>query len=236
MSQVAVLVDGEFFIRRVRAMFSNMPNVTPEFVTQKLRHSAKWHSNHLNLDTYRIFFYDCAPFDKKYFNPISRQTIDLKKTDLYKFRSELHQQLRQQRKVALRLGELRDDMKNRWIIKPEVCTELFAGRKKFDEIAADDIKLNLRQKEVDMKIGVDIASLTLKKQVSAIVLISGDGDFVPAAKLARREGIDFILDPMRVPVSPGLFEHIDGLHCAFKTNRNSVVKRLPIAPEAGTAK
>ena len=40
---------------------------------------------------------------------------------------------------------------------------------------------------------------------------SGDSDFVPAAKLARREGIDFILDPMWNPISSDLFEHIDGL-------------------------
>ena len=48
-------------------------------------------------------------------------------------------------------------------------------------------------------------------QVDQIVLISGDSDFVSAAKLARREGIDFILDPLGAPVKPDLFEHIDGL-------------------------
>ena len=36
----------------------------------------------------------------------------------------------------------------------------------------------------------------LQKQVEQIILISGDSDFVSAAKLARREGIDFILDPL----------------------------------------
>ncbi|WP_255251341.1 NYN domain-containing protein [Pseudomonas indica] len=46
-----------------------------------------------------------------------------------------------------------------------------------------------------MRIGVDVASLSFKKQVDQIVLIAGDADFVPAAKMARREGIDFILDP-----------------------------------------
>ena len=61
-----------------------------------------------------------------------------------------------------------------------------------------------------MKIGVDIASISFKKQVDQIVLISGDSDFVPAAKLARREGIDFILDPMGAAIKPDLFEHIDG--------------------------
>ena len=47
-----------------------------------------------------------------------------------------------------------------------------------------------------MRIGLDIASLAYEKQVNQLVLISGDSDFVPAAKLARREGIDFVLDPM----------------------------------------
>jgi len=41
-----------------------------------------------------------------------------------------------------------------------------------------------------MRIGLDIASLAYKRQVNQVVLISGDSDFVPAAKLARREGID----------------------------------------------
>ena len=47
--------------------------------------------------------------------------------------------------------------------------------------------------------------------MDCIVLFSGDSDFVPAAKLARRERIDFILDPMMANVEPQLFEHIDGL-------------------------
>ena len=42
------------------------------------------------------------------------------------------------------------------------------------------------------------------------MLISGDSDFVPAAKLACREGIDFILDPLFNPIKPDLFEHIYG--------------------------
>ena len=54
----------------------------------------------------------------------------------------------------------------------------------------------MKQKGVDMRIGVDIASLAYKKQVNQIILIAGDSDFVPAAKLARREGIDFVLDPL----------------------------------------
>lgn len=47
--------------------------------------------------------------------------------------------------------------------------------------------------------------------INQLVLISGDSDFVPAAKLARREGIDFVLDPMWSTIRPDFHEHIDGL-------------------------
>ena len=46
-----------------------------------------------------------------------------------------------------------------------------------------------------------------------------DADFVPAAKLARREGVQFILDPLWQNVSPDLFEHIDGLRSGFPRPR-----------------
>ncbi len=62
-----------------------------------------------------------------------------------------------------------------------------------------------------MKIGIDIASLAYKKLVDQIILVSGDSDFVPAAKLARREGIDFILAPMEATIKDELYEHVDGI-------------------------
>lgn len=80
-----------------------------------------------------------------------------------------------------------------------------------EDLTDEDVYLEIHQKGIDMKIGVDIASLALKRLVDTIVLFSGDSDFVPAAKLARREGIDFILDPMFANVDPSLNEHIDGM-------------------------
>ena len=70
-----------------------------------------------------------------------------------------------------------------------------------------------------MRIGLDISSLTFKKQVNKIVLIAGDADFVPAAKLARREGIDFVLDPMWLRIPNELNEHIDGLRSVCQKPR-----------------
>ncbi len=91
----------------------------------------------------------------------------------------------------------------------------------------EDFGIDVDQKGVDMKIGLDISSLAYKKQVDQIVLISGDSDFVSAAKLARREGIDFILDPLWANIKPDLFEHIDGLHTCCSNPAASF--KIPLA-------
>lgn len=62
--------------------------------------------------------------------------------------------------------------------------ELLSGKITIGNIINDYIYY-AKQKGIDMKIGIDIATLTLKKLVQKIVLI----DFVPATKLARIEGI-----------------------------------------------
>lgn len=135
------------------------------------------------------------------------------------FRTTLHNELRKKRKVALRLGYLKSHKE--WIIKPHITKDLLNGKLKISDLNENDITYNLKQKSVDIKIGIDIASLALKKQVKTIILIAGDGDFVPAAKLARREGIDFILDPMWNHIDESLHEHIDGLKSVFfKPNFN----------------
>ena len=77
-------------------------------------------------------------------------------------------------------------------------------------VGAQDIVPKVRQKGVDMRIGLDIASLALKRLVSTIVLVTGDSDFVPAMKLARREGLRVLLDPLGSSrVRPELKVHAD---------------------------
>lgn len=216
----AILVDGAFFIKRFRSL-------EPENAYNAQRAAEcmhRWALAHLSpppakressrprqpkRELYRIFFYDCPPLEKKLHNPISKRSVDFAKSDEARFRLELHKALHSKRKVALRLGHLSAD--TRWTIKPEKIEQLLKGRMLFSELTADDVKVETRQKGVDMRIGVDVASLAFKRQVDQIVLIAGDADFVPAAKLARREGIDFILDPMHRSIPDSLNEHIDGL-------------------------
>lgn len=114
----------------------------------------------------------------------------------------------------MRLGQLKDF--KTWSLRAEMTKEIIEEKIKVSELTENDIVYNLKQNGIDMKIGVDIATLAFKKLVDKIVLISGDSDFVPASKLARREGIDFILDPMWNPIDDSLFEHIDGLKSTCK--------------------
>jgi len=206
--KIAILIDGGFFIKRFNTLYNKDRHLSGAQVADIMYAMALKHVGKRNI-LYRIFYYDCMPLCKKAHNPISKRAVDFSKTPEYKFRTELMEALKQKRKVALRVGTLKDN--GNWEIRPSATKELLKGVKAITDLTEDDVFLSVRQKGVDMKIGVDIASLALKKFANQIVLFSGDSDFVPAAKLARREGIDFILDPMMANVEPLLFEHIDGL-------------------------
>ena len=187
-----------------------------DLCTMCIKHLAQ--ANKEVFDLYRIFYYDCLPYDKKQHNPVTGKSIDFSKTDTYNFQIAFLEELRKKRKVALRLGVLED--RNKWVIRPDKTKELLNGNITVKDLTENDVQFDFIQKMVDMKIGLDIASITLKKQVDQIILIAGDSDFVPAAKLARREGIDFLLDPMWNPIKPHLFEHIDGLRSTLKSKEN----------------
>ena len=159
------------------------------------------------------------PYEGKAHTPIGKVPIDYSKTDQAIFRHELFGILRGQRNLALRLGEVRADRSQPWTLKPQAQKDLLNNRRTVADLTDDDFVSVLRQKGVDMRIGLDIASITLKRQAGIIVLVAGDADFVPAAKLARREGVQFILDPLWQSVSPDLSEHMDGLTSGFSKPR-----------------
>lgn len=210
MIRVAILVDGGFYRKRANHLFGIK---TAEKRAEELYDYCKHHLNQgRNTDTYlyRIFYYDCPPCDKNLFHPFLNRNVNLKKTDLYTWMNTFLNELKSKRKFAIRLGRL-SDTETRYSLKPDVVKALFTGKKTIDEITERDFVLDIKQKTIDMKLGTDIASMALKKQVDQIILIAGDSDFVPAAKLARREGVDFILDPMGNTISDDLNEHIDGI-------------------------
>jgi uncharacterized LabA/DUF88 family protein len=217
-SRVAILIDGGYFLKRLPAIRPAPPGDGVEHIVKCLDRLVNGHLDKLN-ETYahpvawsllhRVMYYDAKHYSDNATKPISRKNVNFAISDLAKQREKLFDALRRKRKFALRLGHVYRE--SDWSLNADALKALLKGERQVSELTDDDFFLALRQKGVDMRIGVDISSLAYKKQVDKIVLVAGDADFVPAAKLARREGIEFILDPMWRNVSPDLFEHIDGL-------------------------
>ena len=68
---------------------------------------------------------------------------------------------------------------------------------------------DLVQKGVDIRIGLDIAWISLKRTYDVLVLVTGDSDFIPAMKFARREGLKVYVEPMGHGIRRELRAHAD---------------------------
>lgn len=221
MSKTAILIDGGFYRKRAKHLWGDK---TAEDRAKELEAYSKAHLYHQqkrepSRQLYRIFYYDCAPIGRKsVYHPLTQKNVDLDKSDTYTWTTIFLAELKRRRKFALRLGELSEQMY--YNLRPEVTKKLVLGKIQVKDLTENDFVFIAQQKGVDMRIGIDIASMTYKKQVDQIILIAGDSDFVPAAKMARREGIDFILDPMWADIRPHLFEHIDGLSSMWGKNQS----------------
>lgn len=213
MNTTAVFVDLAFVLKRLNHTHTD----SAEDIGSKIYQMCIKHLSHekgTRDRLYRIFIYDCEPLDKKLHYPVSHKAMDLSKTSTYLFRKALHSYLIRQRKVALRMGRISDNAE--WTLTSKKMQEIIKNPTSPLNLTDEDFKYETHQKGVDMKMGIDITSTVLKKQVDRIVLITGDADFVSAAKLARREGVDVILDPMWSNIPNDLFVHIDGLYSATK--------------------
>lgn len=230
--RTAILVDGGFYRKRAYQLFGDK---SPEDRAKELEDYCKLHLHNLDAETYlyRIFYYDCPASDKIVFHPLTKTPIDLKKSPLYKWSTEFLQNLKQKRKFAVRLGRLSDN-DVQYSLFPEKMRELLDGSINISDLTEANFELIMKQKSVDMKLGLDISTMALKKQVDQIILIAGDSDFVPAAKLARREGVDFILDAMGAHINDDLMEHIDGLRNKSYEYKKLLKNPMPI-PLKGTA-
>ena len=215
MGKTAILVDGAFYRRQAFYLFGDKsPELRADELVQycrrHLKEPGKKDEEPTYRELYRILYYDCPPSDKIIRHPLTDRTINLKRTGNYNWTIDFYKALASKRKVALRMGELQEPSIG-YSIKPDVVKKLCKREKTIDELTENDFSLAISQKGVDMRIGLDIASLAQKRLVDQIVLIAGDSDFVPAAKHARREGIDFILDPMWHTIKSSLNMHVDGL-------------------------
>lgn len=220
MKKTAILVDGAFYRKRAFYLRGDKSpidraNELYAYCMAHIRDEGKDSDHREERELYRIFYYDCPPLKKTVYHPALKCGIDFGKSDTYRWANAFFEELKKKRKVALRMGRL-SDAGAHFALSADATKALCRKERSVEDLTESDFTISFNQKGVDMRIGLDIASLAYKKQVDQIILLAGDSDFVPAAKLARREGIDFILGPMEATIPKDLFEHIDGLKSCWK--------------------
>jgi len=157
-------------------------------------------------ELFRIYCYHCHPYDGCESHPVTKQVVDFSASAAFANGNRLIRELSLKDNVAFRAGELSFDG---WTISNYTAQKIAkSGR----GVVAADFKPDLKQKRVDMKIGLDVAWLASKGIVERIVLLTGDSDFVPALKFARREGVQVVLVTMgETKVKHDLLVHADQL-------------------------
>jgi uncharacterized LabA/DUF88 family protein len=233
---IAVAIDGAYFLKRFKHSFPDLDASNAAHVAIGVMHLARFHvtvrlqANPVlqaidgggyapvlmegagveeTPELYRIFFYDCPPLKKRAQYRVSGRPLNFAKSEVAILRDEIHTELSGIRKVALRLGVLNEGLSG-WIPQADAVKRWLADPDKFDP-QDEDFIYDIKQKGVDMRLGLDVAAMAFKKQVNQIILVAGDADFVPAVKLARREGVDVVLDPMWGNPAPDLLKHVDGV-------------------------
>lgn len=218
--KIAFFIDGGYFKRRIkfyhRRYFDEaISPLTPHVLQSTLYKLVNKHKQALEReDIYRIYYYDAPPFDGQYREPVPRapseqcRTYNFKSDPDVAFQKSFHIQLQSSRKLALRMGKLANH--KRWLLDEDAQKQLLKGDLTVDDLRPHHFHLDVKQKGVDTRIGIDITTVTLRKFADTIVLMASDADFVPAAKLARTHGTDVVLDPLYGNVDNELECHIDG--------------------------
>ena len=196
----AVLIDGGFFMRKLQTKLKARPTVDQVMVEVD---EIKNHKLFEGFDLLRVYYYDARPASGKLRNPISGDETDLGQTDVYKRSQSFLDALELKPNIALRLGEVSS---NGWKLSPKALKDANLPNR---NLSADDFSMDLEQKGVDLRIGLDIARLSLGNRVHSIVVVTGDSDMVPAFKFARREGVRVILSHMGHGIKRELRAHAD---------------------------
>jgi uncharacterized LabA/DUF88 family protein len=204
MKKTALLIDGGWFSKGLGtqlALPGNWP--TAEQVCRNARLALA-----PDEEVFRIFYYDCEPFHKILTNPIDGSTVDYALKPTFTSRRAFFTALGQMEHVALRRGELKA---RGWELSEIYQRNLIKGGPS-NPLTPTDVYPGFQQKGVDMRIGIDVATLALKKIVDRIILFSGDADMIPAIKLARREGIQIFLVKLGTwALKAHLIEDADGV-------------------------
>jgi Uncharacterized conserved protein len=192
------MVDGGFFKKEFAAVKSRDPSsLEVEQFCQKLAAFTQASDQLL-----RIYYYDSQPIKLDVKKPISQQPLNLASVPTYLPNVNRIARLKQTDSFAVREGRV---VFRGWKLKKSSIGKPSAS------LTDADFSPDIQQKGVDMKIGLDIAWISYCKIVEKIIVVTGDSDFIPAFKLARRNGIQVHLFTLGHGAPTELLDHADFL-------------------------
>jgi uncharacterized LabA/DUF88 family protein len=198
--RVAILLDGGFVKKTLPKTTGHFPTVA-EVVGLATTVMAK--PALASHELFRVYFYDAPPYEGKAQNPVTGVVENFSATVQSAQNKGLIDALELQPNFAVRRGFL---ILSGWKLGRNALRSLAKAKR---PITSKDIVPDMSQKCVDMKIGLDMAWLALRRIVECVVLVTGDSDFVPVMKFARREGLKVYLDCLGHPVRRELKAHAD---------------------------
>ena len=171
----AVLIDGAFLRKKFPAAFKR------DISAENVRLFAQDLLVKFNLppdDLHRMYYYDCEPCTAKTSKPVTNHAFLFEKTAQYTSGMKLLSDIKKLDFFAVREATLQS---SGWKLKKVAYNK--------QPLEDDDFEPELHQKGVDIKIGLDLAWISYNHVAERVIFVTGDSDFIPAIKTARRNGI-----------------------------------------------
>ena len=177
---IAILLDGDYTRRMIKRRIGRNPSYVEleQFCRLCIQRDER---------IVKAYYYDCPPFGEIRKLPVSGCEKNFSYDPVYQKALAFQKELSQQRFFTFRKGTLSFDG---WKIKEDSMKELILKHRMLRD---DDFDPVLTQKQVDMKIGLDIATISLKRSLPKILLATADADFIPAIHFGRSKGLEVIL-------------------------------------------
>lgn len=199
--KTVILLDGGFVKKKLQERSGSFPTTTEILaLCQDIMATGRLKDTVL----FRVYYYDAPPLAGQSTNPVDRSSVDFSGTPQANLNRHLIDSLELEPDFAVRRGHL---IQSGWKLGRMALSAIRRTPSKL--IEARDLVPDISQKGVDIRIGLDIATLALKRVVDNLVLVTGDSDFVPAMKLARKEGLKVYLEAMGHGVRRELKAHAD---------------------------
>lgn len=199
-SRHAILLDGGFVLAKLRSSLGRFPDARQ---IESLARSIESTAGRSRDNLLRVFFYHARPARGILIHPLTGERIDLTATPQYRANQELLDELELAEDFSVRLGETTG---SDWRLGSSAMRSLLRSRR---GIEAEDLVPGLRQKGVDLRIGLDLARFALRGLVESVIVVSGDSDLIPAFKFVRREGVRVVLATLGHGVRRDLKAHAD---------------------------